>query len=184
MKLSILVCSIPSRLKDFSVIEDLCEQSERFDDVEVLWLGDNRRMTTGAKRNLLVGSSSGEYVCFVDDDDRVSEDYVDSIREATDCGSDAICFKVTCSRGGAISGVADFSMAHEKSSNAYHRGTNHFARRPNHLCAIKRDLVEATPFKDISFREDSDFAERLKPLLSTETKIEKELYTYCRGAAG
>lgn len=182
MRLSILVCSIADRMKDFSVIEDLCEQAARFDDVEVLYLGDNRRMSTGAKRNRLVGVASGEYVCFVDDDDTVADDYVCSIREATDLGADVICLSGSCWRDGVESGSFDCSLAHAAASHSYHDNRNYFLRMPNHLCATKRGLVAATEFKDVSFGEDSDFAKRLRPLLETETKIDSHLYHYHYGA--
>ena len=179
VKLSVLVCSVSERLKDFSVIEKLCEQAKPFDDVEVLWLGDNRRMTTGEKRNTLVGISSGRYVCFVDDDDGIADDYIESIRTAADENSDVICFKALWVKDGAEASGADYSMEHEQdSSRRIGVGRVEFTRLPSHICAIERGLVVATRFNDMSLGEDRDFSKRLRPLLKTETKIDKCLYFY------
>ena len=45
-------------------------------EVEVLTELDDGTRSIGEKRNALVESAGGEYVCFVDDDDMVSSDYV------------------------------------------------------------------------------------------------------------
>ena len=67
--LSILICTIKSReayLKE--LIEELDYQIQ-FKEVQVLWLGDNKSMSVGAKRNKLLSIADGEWVCFIDDDD-------------------------------------------------------------------------------------------------------------------
>ena len=179
MKLSVLICSVADRFKRFSVIEKLCKQAEPFDDVEILWLGDNRRVATGAKRNRLLDLASGDYVAFVDDDDEIADDYIESIRSAADENSSVLCFEALWSRDGESRGYADYSMKHEQdSSRRIGIGQVKFLRQPTHICAIHRNLALATRFNDISLGEDRDFSSRLRPLLKTETKIDKCLYFY------
>lgn len=180
MKLSILVCSLSDRLKEFSVIEELCAQAEPFDDVEVLWLGDNQRIKVGTKRNMLMSLASGRYVVCVDDDDEVAGDYVDLIRRAADRGSDVICFDALYSKDGKASGSVDYSMKYERDGSQHvNGGLTQFLRLPNHICAISRELAAVTRFDEaVTHGSDADFAKRLKPLLKTETKIDKCLYFY------
>ena len=65
------------------LFDKLNEQISKFQDkVELLVLIDNKKRTLGAKRNEMIGLAKGEYVVFIDDDDLVSEDYVESILEA------------------------------------------------------------------------------------------------------
>lgn len=59
-------------------------------------LVDNRKRTTGAKRNDLIDLAKGEYVTFIDDDDWAGANYVQSILGAIDQypGTDCIVFDV------------------------------------------------------------------------------------------
>jgi glycosyltransferase involved in cell wall biosynthesis len=50
--------------------------------VEIIVEGDAGEMTVGKKRNILLEKASGDYVCFVDDDDMVPDYYVSHILAA------------------------------------------------------------------------------------------------------
>jgi len=75
MRLSILICTIEERAPRFNVL--MAELNRQMRDyqishrVEVLSECDNRTMTIGAKRNLLLSRANGDYTCFIDDDDSV-----------------------------------------------------------------------------------------------------------------
>ena len=83
-KLSVLICSITSRkILLQNLVEELKRQSiDDTNDVEILVEMNNKEITTGAKRNLLLKKARGDYICFIDDDDRVSKDYIVKILEA------------------------------------------------------------------------------------------------------
>lgn len=180
VKLSVLVCSIPERLKEFSVVEKLCEQAAQFDDVEVLYLGDNKRINLGAKRNMLLDLASGQYVVHVDDDDEIADDYIESIRAAADENSDVICFKALYSRDGVPVGDVDYSMEHEARGTCRPNGGRlQYLRWPNDKTATSRELASTVRFGDSADAAcDLDFAIRLRPLVKTETQIDKCLYFY------
>ena len=78
--LSILIATVPTRTETFlpRILAELNRQCHG-KDVEVLYLGDFFNMTVGKKRNHLLSISSGLYTTFVDDDDMISENYVDRI---------------------------------------------------------------------------------------------------------
>ena len=81
-KLSILIPTLKSRFKTLKAQVDRIEYQRQQKPVQLLWLGDNKSITIGTKRNLLLDISSGEYICFVDDDDIISDNYIESILKA------------------------------------------------------------------------------------------------------
>ncbi|SCM92825.1 Uncharacterized protein BWINRASL_01028 [Bacillus mycoides] len=67
------------------MIDTLYEQAQN-KPVEILVLLENKKRTTGEKRNILVEQAKGEYVAFVDDDEwgtRVSQGIVNQVRIPT-----------------------------------------------------------------------------------------------------
>jgi len=169
MKLSILICSVDNRLNELNLLmPTLCRE-----DVEVLWLGDNRKMTIGEKRNWLLSMAKGEYVVFVDDDDRLEPDYVDELLLGCIHDSDVICFNVMYSPiNGEPMPVYYSSRYVDENKDGF------FLRAPNHLMCFKRELALRIMFIETNFGEDNDFAARIKPLIKSEWQINKVLYHY------
>jgi glycosyltransferase involved in cell wall biosynthesis len=177
--LSILVCSIHTRHNNFAlkIQEQLYGQRAVLPDpsrVEIIVLTDTMSMSIGRKRNLLVEAASGEYVVFVDDDDRVSEDYVETLLAATEADAHVIAFNALVSLGGGPERLCKY----RKEFGRDHNTQLEYRRIPNHICAVKRVLAQAVPYKDINMQEDSDYAERLLPMLQSQCVIEKPLYHY------
>ena len=54
------------------------------EDIEVIVLYDNKKRTIGQKRNALLDLAQGNHLVFLDDDDRISDDYILSIMEILD----------------------------------------------------------------------------------------------------
>lgn len=67
IQLSILVPTIPSRLTTFypRIMSD-------YPEIEIIGLFDNKKRTTGQKTGCM---AQGTYLVFIDDDDRISENY-------------------------------------------------------------------------------------------------------------
>ena len=170
MKLSVLICTIPSRMT-MGLIPEVCRQATK--DVEVLWLGDNKSMSIGEKRNRLLSIATGDYVIFADDDDRVSSDFIQSLLAGIDKGCDVVVFKQVCSINGAR-GKEVFFDIRNKNKNF----PDHYERQPHHGMCIKRDIASQVPYLDINYGEDSDFGERINGLLKSQAKINKVLYYY------
>lgn len=182
MKLSILICTLPTRMdKLFNLLNTLIPQTH-FKPVEVLYLGDTKTMSIGKKRNHLVSISSGEYVVFIDDDDNISSEYVDSILEATEYGHDCITIGGYYTKNGDKLTRAEFNVTQKV-------GKNHHARNlqdkkmyhhmlPNHLCAWKREVALRVEFPDKSLGEDHQWAEKQHLLGYSEFHIDKKLYHY------
>jgi glycosyltransferase involved in cell wall biosynthesis len=102
MKLSILVCSTHNRYKTFlpKILDQLFGQlsalsHESRSQVEILTLIDNKTIMLGTKRNHLLEIASGKYIAFVDDDDRLSDNYLQALLSATNSDADVITFTVS-----------------------------------------------------------------------------------------
>jgi glycosyltransferase involved in cell wall biosynthesis len=180
--LSILICTIPGRAKSFfpNVLDQLRSQYEGNDAVEVLYLGDNKSMTVGEKRNWLVKMAKGEYVVFVDDDDRIAPDYVSTLLSGIvhqrDKGifPDVVCFHAEIRINAGPPAPVYYSAKYGKDQNL----PGKYLRIPNHLMCVKRRLALDTPYAQISRGEDADYARRLLPKIQIEHLVAKTLYYY------
>lgn len=179
--LSILVPSVASRRATFApkIMDQLFGQLAALSEkdrarVEILVLVDSKTKVLGDKRNDLVRLAQGEYVVFVDDDDRVSEDYVSSLLEATQYEADVITFDASVSLNGGTAKPCRYSLKFNEDKNVH----SEYQRIPNHISAVKRDIALRAPFPSRGTGEDSEYARSLKPLLRTEHRIERVLYFY------
>ena len=171
MKLSILLCSLPNRLKSFSVIEELTKQAEG-KPVEILYLGDNWKMKVGEKRNNLIYLATGEYICFVDDDDRVEPDFVSEILKGIEqSNADCITYRASVRLNGGPAKICYYSNKF-KNQNLPDR----YLRQPNHLMVWRKSIVELFP--DINIGEDNKFGAEMEKKEYSEHAIEKVLYHY------
>ncbi len=178
MKLSILVCSVIGRRNTFlpSILDALNSQIEGVNDVELLVLIDNKTRMLGIKRNDLVFMAQGDYIVFVDDDDKIAADYVSTLLQAIDKanGADVITFKVNVSLNGG-----EFKPCYYSKDFAHdYNEADRYCRLPNHIMCIKKDLCIDTPYEPILYGEDSAFSKQLKPKLNSEYAIDKVLYEY------
>ena len=174
MKLSILICTVPSRVEVYfpKLWKSLEPQLNK--EVEVLWLGDNKQRSVGQKRNDLLKLAQGDYVAFIDDDDRISDDYVSKILSGIQSGADVVNFKVSCSVNGGDYRDVIYDARFRKDNNF----SDHYERLPNHLMAVKRELALRVMFPLKNMSEDADYARRLKPLIKKQATIDKVLYFY------
>ena len=143
-------------------------------DVEVLVQLDDHENTTGYKRNILLKRAAGDYVCFFDDDDEPSQDYIKLIMDALEDKPDVVGMRGLLYQDGAYQGVFEHSIQHKGWSN----GAGTFKRRPNHLNPVRRDLALKVGFPDVTFAEDQDYSMRLLPLLNKEQMVVKPIYHY------
>lgn len=179
MKLSILVLSTHTRRNTFlpkslEMIYGQLEKSIHKDKVEILYLIDNRCMTVGDKRNRIKSIATGDYIAFVDDDDRISDNYINELIAAIEYDQDAITFKCQVQdRSGEIK-MCYYSL---KYSQDFDLGQNCY-RIPNPRVCVKREIANQVQFRDISLGEDYYFGTDIKPLIKTEYFINKVLYYY------
>lgn len=177
MKLSILVPTIPGRQYTFlpKILSQLEEQC-RGQEVEVLCLYDNKKMSVGEKRNRLMSLASGKYITFIDDDDRVAEDYVSSIIEAIDNNpkTDCIVFDCVCTQNNKFRQHCKYGV--ELNPSRY--DAVNWTGKPAHTMVWRRTLATSEAFPERNFGEDSDWVSRAWPKIVYQTRIDKVLYYY------
>lgn len=115
---------------------------------------DNREMSVGTKRQNLLQSAEGKYSAFVDDDDDITDAYIEDMAQ-TIAGS----FPVMRLRGQ----IHPYTFTHSlenKLDSPMARGEV-FLRPPNHLNPMMTDIAKLIPFKDAVRGEDLDWTIRL-----------------------
>lgn len=173
LKLSILVPAIPSRWDKFQKIYTKLD-SQATKDVEVIGLIDNKKRSIGKKRDALKTLVNGEYFCFVDDDDDVSDDFVKEILKGIKKNPDVIAFKQRALVDD-LEGVIDFDL---KNENEPFKPGEVTKRKPHHMCAWKTSLAKKVVFPDLMYNEDAIWLGYLWKMALTQYKIDKILHTY------
>jgi len=154
------------------IYEKISQQAT--EDVEVICLIDNKSRTIGAKRDALVQMSRGDYIAFCDDDDDVSDDYIEELLKGVATNKDVICFWQHAIIDGK-EGTIDFDLCNE---NREFTPTRMTPRKPYHVCAWRGDMARKYRFPDLNYDEDRQWLVHLWKEAKTQYKIGKELHTY------
>ncbi len=173
IKLSILICSLTERSSKFlsPLLESLEKQIEN-QPVEIIVFSDNAKRPIGKKRNDCLLLSQGEYVCFVDDDDRISDDYVLSILNSISKNPDVIVFDAEIS----FNGENKKKVKYGKEFN-YCELNSVYYRHPNHLMVHKKNNITES-YKEIKTGEDDEWAFRMLNNIKIQERIDRVLYYY------
>lgn len=174
IKLSILIPSIVERNTLFlSRLLKIIEPQIQGKPVELIIYSDNAKISIGKKRNKMIEMANGEYVCFVDDDDRVSDDYVESILKVLeDSSPDVVVFDSVYSMNGFRNKLTKFGIEY-----SFGETPEYYSRYPNHLMVHRKSNITEV-FQDIRFGEDDEWAKRMLPRIKTQSRIDKVLYFY------
>ena len=106
------------------------------DESEIVLIVDNKEMTTGAKRNLLLETASGDYISFVDCDDWAAPTYFQDFKKAAVSNPDCICFSGWITEDGMKR--VDWELSKDFDNRTVFRGGQKFYERTvNHLCFVK-----------------------------------------------
>ena len=187
--LSILMPTLPSRRATFEPLFDkLAAQVKDKYFVEVIALLDNRRMTIGEKCNALMGSARGRFLTFVDDDDDVSPNYIDSIWNAmsmTAWDADVITFGVACElrwRDGRVQSSTVFPDVNDPNDDF--RDGAITKRKPMQIAVWRTELARTSRWAHAQQEADVAWASKLWPQVKAQHKITDVLYTYKFSEAG
>lgn len=173
IKLSILICSTNTRADNF--LQSIYKQvnPQLTDKVEVLTIIDNKTQTIWEKRNWLISMAKWQYVVFVDDDDRISDDYVEQLLLGIENDTDVVCFDAEISINWGKGMPVLYSMYNNNAN--WH---NIYYRKPNHLMCWKTDIAKKVQYEDISYWEDTNRANAMLENINSEYIIKKTLYYY------
>lgn len=174
--LSLLICSLKNRQQKLKRLVDVLNPQLKDKNVELKICVDDGHMTIPQKRNHLLNNSLGEYVCFIDDDDIVSKNYIDEIIQATLTRPDVIGIVGNYYHNGEYK--KDF--IHSIRYNKWRETDKVYERNPNHLNPIRREFIFKIGGFDESktWGEDKDLSSRIFKYLKTEVMVDKPIYRY------
>lgn len=184
---SVLILSIPSRTESVSaLVKKLEGQLGNRRSVEILVFSDNRSQSISEKRNVLLQAARGQFVCFLDDDDGVANNYIDLILKAAqeNPNVDCISFDQFCSIDGEPMNVFfGIGNPHGQLWRNEDGLLGDIKRPPYHMCVWRRELAQSEEFRPMYSQsgqstEDIDWLLRLYPKVQTEYHIPEPMHMY------
>ena len=163
MRLSILIPTLPQRKKMFNILhKNLMAQIEyvhtthpSLGQVEILFDSSKKflkgGLSVGAKRDALKCRATGDYLVFIDDDDIVAPNYLESVLRLSESNPDIITFR-SLYKSSTYWGIVDMNLNH--SENEQMNDTTIVKRQPFHVCPIRTSIAQQHSFPDINNAED------------------------------
>ena len=163
MKLSILIPTLPNRRKLFNALyKKLTAQIDyvhtthpSLGQVEILFDKSKKflkgGLSVGAKRDALKCRATGEYLVFVDDDDMIAPNYLESILRLMESNPDIITFR-SLYKSSTYWGIVDMNLNYAE--NEQMNDSTIVKRQPFHVCPIRTSIAQQHSFPDINNAED------------------------------
>ena len=155
---SVLIATIPGREESLRRLVESIHARRRAIcpdlKIEICIAFDNKEMSIGMKRQSLLQQAKGRYLSFVDDDDEITDAYLEDL-VSTIQGE----YSVMRLRGKINQFTFTHSLAN-KMTDTMARGEV-FIRPPNHLNPMMSDIAKMITFRDSHKGEDLDWALRL-----------------------
>lgn len=155
---SVLIPTIPGREQSLqSLLDSIREKVARLAPhlrVEYSVNFDRREKSIGRKRQELLQGAKGKYMSFIDDDDTITDAYIEDLRDTIARG-----FHVMRLRGQ----IQQYTFTHslENTLSGMMARGDVFLRPPNHLNPMMTDVAKLVPFGDAVRGEDLDWTIRM-----------------------
>jgi len=141
--------------------------------IEIITETDNGENSVGKKRNNVIDKAKGEYVCFIDDDDMITDIYVSKTLKALETKPDVVEL---------VGFLPKYNLPfiHNLNCGGHFKKDGIQFRTPNHLNTIKTEIAKQVRYPEISHGEDQDYSHRLwnSSLMKTESLIGERMYIY------
>lgn len=186
MLLSILIPTLPSRIERFnSLFVNLAFQKSAFamfhstiGASEIIVNNEesylNGGPSIGHKRQKLINEASGKYVLFLDDDEDIAPNYIETLMRLCSEDKDICTFKSIAKMDNYWMTV-DMSLAYSENEQANPEGIK---RRPWHICPVRSYFAKLHSFEDINYGEDFKWMEQVLQHCQTEAKSNYILHQY------
>lgn len=188
--LSILIPTIPDRELRLSYLEnELRHQAE-----EIVRNGNNAGIeihvkttptfldggpTVGAKRNELVQHATGKYLCFLDDDESIAPNYIETLLML--CAQDKdICTFNALYKLENYWGIVNMRLGHTVNEQTDpHRLI--ISRPPWHMCPVRSEFAKLYQFPDKNNAEDWPWMAQVLTHCKTEAYADRVIFQYNHG---
>lgn len=178
--LSILICTTIDRRQMFGLLymelKKQCAKVKKIADVEILFIEDNKEISVGLKRQMLLEMSKGKYIVFFDSDDFPFDNYVSEIVKALLRKPDCVGFLIHMTTNGKHQQTCCHSLKYKEwkeNINGYD-----YVRNVTHFNPVKRHLALKVGFKDMRFGEDKEYSDSVTKLCKKEIFVNKILFHY------
>lgn len=154
---SVLIPTIPGRERSVQALTaSIHEKVRRLCPslrVEICVAFDCKELSIGLKRQSLLEQASGKYLSFIDDDDAITDAYVEDLWACIQGG-----YHTMRLRGQ----IGDYPFLHSLDVKLTDMMATRdtppvFQRPPNHLNPMLSDVAKLVPFKDATYGEDLDW---------------------------
>ena len=115
---------------------------------------DNREASIGAKRDRLCQGAKGKYIAFIDDDDEITDAYIEDLRDTVRMNSPVMRLRGQ---------IAQYTFTHSLANriDGVMARDDVFLRPPNHLNPMYADVAKLIHFRDAHRAEDLEWTIRL-----------------------
>ena len=132
-------------------------------------------LSIGKKREQLVKEAAGKYLCFIDSDDSISPNYVETLVRLCHEHKDVVTFRNFTTTDHYWT-VVDMSLEHTEDEDA---GPGRIVkRRPWPVCPVLSRYAKEFPFPDINDGEDSAWMKQVLTLCKSEAHTDMILHQY------
>lgn len=188
--LSILIPTIPERVDMFTrLFNELHRQLEYIQTfhpslghIEIL-VDERKRFleggpSIGEKRGDLVRRAEGRYLCFLDDDESISPEYLETLARLCQSNVDVVTFRAMVKLKNFWA-LVDMRLVYKVNDQI---SSEYTVRRPPwHSCPVKTLYAKIPEFKHINDAEDFDWMQRVLEMCTTEIHTDKILFSYNHG---
>jgi hypothetical protein len=115
-------------------------------------------------RQALVEDAHGQYLCFVDDDDRLPPYYVSTVLPLLDGTVDYVGWRMQA----YMNGTPLKPTYHTLDSDGWWETDAAYFRDVSHLNPVRADLARQADFRRGSIPEDVSWADQMRPLVRTQ----------------
>lgn len=187
--LSILIPSIPERSANLNMLLDNIfiqnELAKKIDCFEYMGgiemcIDDSKSflnggLSIGKKREGLVKKATGKYLCFLDDDENISPNYVETLLRMCNEDKDVCTFR-SIFKLKDYWGLVDMKMVYKVNDQA---SPDYTIRRPPwHICPVRSEFAKLYPFEDINNAEDFKWFEKVLSHCTSEAHTDRILFQY------
>jgi len=193
MLLSILIPSIPERRNQltallyelYTQILNLNRTHPSLGSVEIL-VDDSVKfleggLSIGAKREILKQRAGGKYLCFLDDDDKPTPNYIETLVRLCNEDQDIVTFR-TLVKNDHYWAIIDMQLATLENSEVTPHGTT--ARTAWHICPVKSSIAKNESFNTLNHNEDWDWMQRVLKNVHSESHSDMILTQYNHSESG
>jgi len=176
----LLTIAIPTIEQRKEIFNELYNELKRQitpygEQIEIIYICDNKEITIGQKRQLLNELAKGKYIVQWDDDDWIHPQGIKLIMEHINEEYDVISYDYSCNI--PLNHVTSYPRKVSiKYNNKLDKENKIFYVTPDPKNPIRRDILNKIKFQDTSWSEEYFFKLELIKHIKSEYKINEDIY--------